>query len=140
MPPSARPHLKFVAMNCVAALAFMTMGIVLAYLGRDDPPQPILVTMFLVTLFLVCPFTCVLTALTLLRSKTSLASSISTWLNWVMCAFAILFALLSLSIAGVHALLGAGLIFLPFAVNIHALSAHREDPSSQRTGGYTKKK
>lgn len=140
MPPSARPHLKFVAMNFVTALAFMTIGALVAYLGRDDPAQPVLVTMLVVTLFLVCPFTCVFTAVTLLRSDTSLAGSVSTWLNWAMCAFAILFALLSLSMAGVHAFLGAAILFTPFAVNIHALSEHREDPSSQRTGGYIKKK
>jgi hypothetical protein len=142
MSSSSTPRLKFVVLNVVAALAFMAIGAVVTYLGRNDPPQPMLVTLFAVTLYLVCPMTCVLTAVTLLRSTTSWADSVSVALNWSMCVFAILFALISVRSAGgdLEVLLGIVLLFSTFAINIHALSGHQSDPASQRTGRYAKKK
>ena len=141
----ARPinrHLKFAVMNRIAAVVFMIFGTVVTYLGRNDPPEPILVGIFTNTLFLVCPATLLLTAATLFRSRISWATPLSTALNWMMCAFAVLFTLVLLLANGFNLsiLLGICILFLPFAINIHALYEHRLDPTSLRVGEYVEKK
>jgi hypothetical protein len=129
-------------MNIIAAIVFISLGIAVTYAGKNDPPEPLLVKMFVVTLFIVCPATYLLSATTFLRSTISWMTPVATALNWAMCAFGFLFGLIAVFGKGYNfaMLLGVLILFFPFAVNIHALSEHRLDPSSQQTAGYKKKK
>jgi hypothetical protein len=50
-----RSHLKFALMNWMVASALIAFGALLTNLGRNDPPQPVVLKVLLIALFAGCP-------------------------------------------------------------------------------------
>jgi hypothetical protein len=137
-----RSQVKFAVMNWIAAVALVAFGALITYLGRNDPPQPVVLTVLLTAVFLGCPLVAVLTASVLMRHSTSRYSSTLIALNIAACVLFLALVAISWGAFGpnVEVTLGLCVLFAPFGINVYALYRHVDDPSGARTAEYVKRK
>jgi hypothetical protein len=125
----AMPYWKTVVMNWFMAAAFLVLGVVVVYMSRNDGALTVPVLIFLGIMFMLVPFTCLVTATALRQSAPTALASWSSGLNIAVAVFgALLIGLLYLSSRLSTGVVGA---FIPFVINLISLSSYKADPTGR---------